>query len=447
MFVSTSTLSRIYKKHTGIYFADFVNQVRLHSAMLQLMYTDSSLTRIALENGFSGASVFSQSFRKAYGCSPSEYRSRHLDTTEKEQRRKEQQEHVLLQELAERSAFAGPGEETADLTGPESAAKGPDERQDLLISARDAGTLFSQKWNEVINIGSFYDAALANIQYHILYLQENLHFRYVRLWNVFSGKMQIIDENAPGNYNFDKTGIPDMKVCVSEWNHTISDRNILNDSSFRAAYFVENLSRIRNGADLICIMTGSDWISSYTDFTGIADGGIGLLTKDTIGKPGFYALQLMEHMGDYLVLEKEHVLITRKKGKDYFILCSNMKWFSQRYFLSGEDIRLEDDPLNVPGTVFSDLKPLELNITVADLEPGREYSIRKRRIRDGEGSILGEWKKLGYDRELTGQDIRYLRTSCYPRMELVKKTADPEKGVLSIAVTLEANEVALIHLY
>ena len=110
----------------------------------------------------------------------------------------------------------------------------------------------------------------------------------------------------------------------------------------------------------------------------------------------------------------------------------------REYYTTVDDVTDESN--------FSVLQPCYQGKMI-DLEPGREYSIRKRRIRDGEGSILGEWKKLGYDRELTGQDIRYLRTSCYPRMELVKKTADPEKGVLSIAVTLEANEVALIHLY
>lgn len=573
----------------------------------------------------------------AYGCSPSDYRSRHRDAAETEQHRKEQQDNALLQELAERPAFTGSGDEARELPEQRVTAEGPEERQEVLFSGKDGGKPFTQKWDEVINIGSFHDATLANIQYHILYLQENLHFRYVRLWNVFSRKLQITDENAAGTYNFsmvdqvldfftehhlnvyldigrrpdtivrsgseivhkeeeyivfedrgswedmlrsfiqhiirrygrevvsgwifeasrdgihdseeacyyfdggkpgeyaaaygffcrlmreelpeariaaigaviywdwdylrcfleqcrqdkllpdyvsiilypyrpyregktvskwiaadagsereqvgmihellDNVGIPDMKVCVSEWNHTISDRNILNDSSFRAAYFAEKLGETRDSVDLVCIMTGSDWISSYADFCGIADGGIGLLTKDTIGKPGFFALQLMEHMGDNVILEKEHVLITRKKDRDYFILCSNLKWFSQRYFLSGENIRLEDDPLNIPGEVFSDLKPLKITFTVADMEAGREYNVRKRRIRDGEGSILGEWKKLGYDRELTSQDIRYLRTSCYPRMELVRQTADPEKGVLSVSVTLDANEVVLIHIY
>ena len=33
MFVSASTLSRIFKKHTGVYFADYVMQLRVQSSL------------------------------------------------------------------------------------------------------------------------------------------------------------------------------------------------------------------------------------------------------------------------------------------------------------------------------------------------------------------------------------------------------------------------------
>lgn len=44
MFVSTSTLSRFFRKKTGIYFADYVNQVRLDYAAQELGRTDKNVT-------------------------------------------------------------------------------------------------------------------------------------------------------------------------------------------------------------------------------------------------------------------------------------------------------------------------------------------------------------------------------------------------------------------
>ena len=49
--------------------------------------------------------------------------------------------------------------------------------------------------------------------------------------------------------------------------------------------------------DMTAVMGGTDWVSSYIDTNKVLNGGVGLLTKDTIGKPAFYAFAFLEHMG------------------------------------------------------------------------------------------------------------------------------------------------------
>ncbi len=36
-------------------------------------------------------------------------------------------------------------------------------------------------------------------------------------------------------------------------------------------------------------MAGTDWVSNYIDTNKLLNGGVGLLTKDRIGNPAFYA--------------------------------------------------------------------------------------------------------------------------------------------------------------
>ena len=74
MYVSTSTLSRFFKKQTGIYFADYVNQTRIRYAMQELLYTEKNIMKIAVDCGFSNASVFSKLFKDIYNMTPSDYR-------------------------------------------------------------------------------------------------------------------------------------------------------------------------------------------------------------------------------------------------------------------------------------------------------------------------------------------------------------------------------------
>ena len=52
MYLSTSSLSRLFKRSMGCYFADFVNQVRLSHAVRELAATDKTVTRIAADCGF-----------------------------------------------------------------------------------------------------------------------------------------------------------------------------------------------------------------------------------------------------------------------------------------------------------------------------------------------------------------------------------------------------------
>lgn len=74
MYLSTSTLSRLFKKNTGIYFADYVMQMRVQSSLSLLEYADQNLTQIALGCGFANSSTFSRAFRKYMNMTPTQYR-------------------------------------------------------------------------------------------------------------------------------------------------------------------------------------------------------------------------------------------------------------------------------------------------------------------------------------------------------------------------------------
>ena len=76
-FMSPATYSRYFFELTQCSFSDYVNKLRVNHAKKDLIYTDNSLTRIALEHGFSNSSVFSKTFRHYTKVSPSNYRKTH----------------------------------------------------------------------------------------------------------------------------------------------------------------------------------------------------------------------------------------------------------------------------------------------------------------------------------------------------------------------------------
>lgn len=76
MQVSTSYLSRLFKKKTGENFIDSLLTRRLEQARFLLTTTSMNVAQIAEKVGFAESAYFAQVFKKTCGCTPSQYRER-----------------------------------------------------------------------------------------------------------------------------------------------------------------------------------------------------------------------------------------------------------------------------------------------------------------------------------------------------------------------------------
>ncbi len=72
--LSPTYFSKKFKQITGMSFKEYLNLVRLRHAQTALLTTSSTITDIALENGFNDSNYFKDLFKKVYGKSPREYR-------------------------------------------------------------------------------------------------------------------------------------------------------------------------------------------------------------------------------------------------------------------------------------------------------------------------------------------------------------------------------------
>ncbi len=75
--VGKTMCAAIFKNSVGCTPMAFLTEYRLKKAVELLLSTDMSVTEIAYETGFSGASYFAECFRKSLGCSPREYKAAH----------------------------------------------------------------------------------------------------------------------------------------------------------------------------------------------------------------------------------------------------------------------------------------------------------------------------------------------------------------------------------
>ena len=75
LFVNGSYLLRVFKKHTGFTPLAYHNHVRCERAKELLVSTGQCVTDIGEAVGFVSPAHFSHVFRKAEGCTPTEYRT------------------------------------------------------------------------------------------------------------------------------------------------------------------------------------------------------------------------------------------------------------------------------------------------------------------------------------------------------------------------------------
>ena len=71
-----STCCRLFQKYLNRSPVGYLNECRLDKACELLRDSDTSITEVANQTGFNGASYFTEQFRKQYGCTPSQFRDR-----------------------------------------------------------------------------------------------------------------------------------------------------------------------------------------------------------------------------------------------------------------------------------------------------------------------------------------------------------------------------------
>lgn len=71
-----SYYSKLFVKETGLTAKAYILRTKIYTSQNMILYSEHSLSDIALSLGFSSQSAFTAAFKKCTGCTPSEYRNK-----------------------------------------------------------------------------------------------------------------------------------------------------------------------------------------------------------------------------------------------------------------------------------------------------------------------------------------------------------------------------------
>lgn len=604
LFLSEAYLSKYIKKHFGINFMMLVNHERLNHAIESLLYSDLSITRIALDNGFPNTAAFNKLFKETYHMTPSAYQAERKEST----KRKKVRDHKSSNEMIEQKILdyydRSPTPVEVDRI-----------KNEILVNVNiQQHRELKRNWNQMINIGEAVMILRADVQEHLKLLKNELGFTYIRFWDIWNMELYLNTKKTMGNYNFDtinqildflvsqqmkpylelgfkprkiisamnktllieknslgfdhineyhgflraflsqsvnrygmkevetwifelwkdesndesltfyfevfdstydilksfskkirlggaglslrfgmknfydilqewekrkikpdflslymypyvpgedegtryikhstdskfvenqlvlieqvleETRFPVRQLHVTEWNLTVSQRNIMNDSCFKGAYVMKSIMDSIDHADLMGYWIGTDLFGRYYDSHAFLYGGGGLISKDGIRKPSFYAYQFMNQLGELLIYKDEHCMVTRDQFHSYTVICQNYKHLNYQYYMKSED----ELDLRKQSSLFNDQESLQYDIRLNHVKKGT-YRLKIHSVNAKQGSVQDEWLRWGYYEQLSGKEIDYLKSVSIPRIQM--RTIEVEDQVMSLSTSLEPNEI------
>lgn len=626
LYLSTTYVSKYIKRKCGINFTALVNSVRLSHAMEDMLYSEQSIMKIALDNGFSSVAAFNKLFKDTYELTPSEFRRQHKSKVEK-QKEDHLKSKALVLEKVEQYLERNPDQ-------------CQEEQEEFVICPEvDIKEKPETRWDrcacKMINIGTALDLLNANIQQQILDNQEQMGFKYVRFWDIYDPELYLDIHSSNGQQNFSrlnlildflvehqlkpyielgfkgrriirnmqkivrlelrndffddekemeqfyrtlfshfikrygswevsqwyfeywekpvhsctdgvalgyadlnearhreyfsqfhiiaktlreqlpkakiggggfpvriygeiffinflqmwkkeqqqpdflslscypymqeqKNGIyyekrfsdlsfvkygievaqnamrevdfPEIPIHVTEYNISLSSRNVLNDSCFKAAYLLYNTIDCMGKAEILGNFLYTDTFAEARDTDSVLFGGNGFFTKEGIPKPAYYAMEFLNQLYPSVQKKQEHYLITKNDRGSLRLVCHNMKKLNYNYYLTEEDeLQIQD----ISG-VLNDREYLKIRLKIRNAKEGI-YIVKTNVLNTHHGSIQDKWISMNMESELTRKEMNYLRMTSISDISIQEIAC--EDGILEILIELEPNEIRYVHIY
>ena len=230
------------------------------------------------------------------------------------------------------------------------------------------------------------------------------------------------------------------KIYITDWGYSVANRNYLQDSCFRAAYSIHTILAEYEKVSAMGIFYASDLLNIFSDNAAILSGSGGILSRNGIHKPVYYAFEMMMHLGRSRIYQDSHVLITSDGSRDLRILCHNLQMPASQYYFSEENSLRPADV----DTLFRDREELQVSISIRVDPEITNWQVHHVTLNSEAGSVLSKWKNYGFETDLSRVDIDYIRQTAIPDMRSHRVTV--RNGKLLLELTLKVNELRSIRL-
>jgi xylan 1,4-beta-xylosidase len=208
---------------------------------------------------------------------------------------------------------------------------------------------------------------------------------------------------------FASAGFGSLPIYMTEWNFTLSHRNLASDTCFKSCYIMKNLLRNYDRLDSFGYWSLTDLLEENALPDSLFHGGLGIYTTNGIRKSVYYSFYFASLLGDELIDSGEGYFIT-KSIDAYQIITYNYVHYGN-LFASGELFDMTETNRYTP---FDMSNRLQFQIKLTDLDNGN-YCIKELFVNREYGSAYDIWLKMGAV-PLDPSDVEIIKGYCVPGM-------------------------------
>lgn len=232
------------------------------------------------------------------------------------------------------------------------------------------------------------------------------------------------------------------KVYITEFNVTILNRDIINDTAFKGSYILKNVLAVIPYCDLIGYWQLTDLsVTTFDTANKEIFGGSGLISKSGIPKIGYYAYLFLHKLSDQVVYQSEDLLITKEDPNRIQLLCFSYSHLNSTYYYDFSSVFTRRNA----AALFASASVQRKRIVLQNLkEEESRYRIKSYRIGPNTGNILEEINQLSSSDKLDEELVAYLKHRCQPQIEVKESLSNRHQ--LKLELELSPQEIQFIEI-
>lgn len=236
--------------------------------------------------------------------------------------------------------------------------------------------------------------------------------------------------------------LADYPMRIDAWNSTIWQRDLGNDTCFKAAYIVKSFLENARSVTALNYCHLTDNSEQRIPNSSVYHGGNGLMTYQGIPKASYHAYCLLNRLGNTVLEQGRGYAVTRSQdGKKLQILLYHYCHYDMESHVSFAFP--EDEQRTVDRYYeFADPGVRSFRIYLSGMEQG-EYTKESYTVNREMGSSYDKWMEIGAPRKISSQQRIILEngSAIGYKYEIIRVDAS---GEALISAVLDAHEVRAI---